>query len=36
MFKLFSVDDHIVEPPGVWVDRVPSGAQGARPPRCGA
>lgn len=22
MFKLFSVDDHIVEPPGVWVDRV--------------
>ena len=23
MFKLFSVDDHIVEPPGVWVDRVP-------------
>src|SRR3954465_5546492 len=24
MFKLFSVDDHIVEPAGVWVDRVPS------------
>ena len=24
MFKLFSVDDHIVEPPGVWVDRVPA------------
>ena len=22
MFKLLSVDDHIVEPPGVWVDRV--------------
>jgi predicted TIM-barrel fold metal-dependent hydrolase len=24
MFRLFSVDDHIVEPPGVWVDRVPA------------
>ncbi len=24
MFTLFSVDDHIVEPPGVWVDRVPA------------
>jgi hypothetical protein len=24
MFKLFSVDDHIVEPPGIWVDRVPA------------
>ena len=24
MYKLFSVDDHIVEPPGVWVDRVPA------------
>jgi predicted TIM-barrel fold metal-dependent hydrolase len=24
MFKLFSVDDHIVEPAGVWVDRVPA------------
>jgi Amidohydrolase len=24
MFELFSVDDHIVEPPGVWVDRVPA------------
>jgi predicted TIM-barrel fold metal-dependent hydrolase len=24
VFKLFSVDDHIVEPPGVWVDRVPA------------
>jgi predicted TIM-barrel fold metal-dependent hydrolase len=24
MYKLFSVDDHVVEPPGVWVDRVPS------------
>jgi predicted TIM-barrel fold metal-dependent hydrolase len=23
MFTLFSVDDHIVESPGVWVDRVP-------------
>jgi predicted TIM-barrel fold metal-dependent hydrolase len=25
MYTLFSVDDHIVEPPGVWVDRVPRG-----------
>jgi hypothetical protein len=24
VFKLFSVDDHIVEPPGVWVERVPA------------
>ncbi len=24
MFRLFSVDDHIVEPAGVWVDRVPA------------
>jgi predicted TIM-barrel fold metal-dependent hydrolase len=24
VFKLFSVDDHIVEPPGVWVDRAPA------------
>jgi predicted TIM-barrel fold metal-dependent hydrolase len=24
MFKVFSVDDHVVEPPGVWVDRVPA------------
>ena len=24
MYRLFSVDDHIVEPPGVWVDRVPA------------
>ena len=24
MYELFSVDDHIVEPPGVWVDRVPA------------
>ena len=24
MFKLFSVDDHIIEPAGVWVDRVPA------------
>ncbi len=24
MFELFSVDDHIVEPRGVWVDRVPA------------
>lgn len=24
MYQLFSVDDHIVEPPGVWVDRVPA------------
>ena len=23
MFSLFSVDDHIIEPAGVWVDRVP-------------
>ena len=22
MYKLFSVDDHIMEPPGVWTDRV--------------
>ena len=22
MCKLFSVDDHIVEPPGLWVDQV--------------
>jgi predicted TIM-barrel fold metal-dependent hydrolase len=27
VFKLFSVDDHIVEPPGVWVDRVPARAR---------
>jgi predicted TIM-barrel fold metal-dependent hydrolase len=24
MYKLFSVDDHIIEPPDVWMDRVPS------------
>ena len=24
MLKLFSADDHIIEPPGVWQDRVPS------------
>jgi predicted TIM-barrel fold metal-dependent hydrolase len=24
VLNLFSVDDHIVEPPGVWVDRVPA------------
>ena len=24
MHKLFSVDDHVVEPKGVWVDRVAS------------
>jgi predicted TIM-barrel fold metal-dependent hydrolase len=24
MYELFSVDDHIVEPAGVWVDRVPA------------
>ena len=24
MYTLFSVDDHIIEPPGVWVDRVPA------------
>ena len=24
MFTLFSVDDHMVEPPGVWVDRAPA------------
>jgi predicted TIM-barrel fold metal-dependent hydrolase len=24
VYKLFSVDDHIVEPAGVWVDRVPA------------
>ncbi len=24
MFKLFSADDHIIEPPGVWRDRVPA------------
>ncbi len=24
MLKLFSTDDHIVEPPNVWVDRVPA------------
>lgn len=24
MYTLFSVDDHIIEPPGVWVDRVPT------------
>jgi predicted TIM-barrel fold metal-dependent hydrolase len=23
LFELFSVDDHIIEPPGVWLDRVP-------------
>jgi predicted TIM-barrel fold metal-dependent hydrolase len=24
MYRLFSVDDHIIETPGVWVDRVPA------------
>jgi predicted TIM-barrel fold metal-dependent hydrolase len=24
MFKFFSADDHIIEPPGVWVDRLPA------------
>ena len=28
MFKLFSVDDHVVEPPGVWVEQW--GAEPAR------
>lgn len=32
MFKLFSVDDHIVEPPGVWTDRVPACPAGAGAP----
>src|SRR4051794_41425166 len=31
MFKLFSVDDHIVEPRHVWTDRVPSHMQEAAP-----
>src|SRR3954447_25522050 len=24
MYELISVDDHIIEPPGVWVDRLPT------------
>jgi predicted TIM-barrel fold metal-dependent hydrolase len=31
MFKLFSVDDHIVEPRHVWTDRVPSHMQESAP-----
>ena len=31
MYKLFSVDDHIIEPPGVWADRVPKKFQAAAP-----
>ncbi len=28
-----SVDDHIIEPPNVWQDRVPVQVQGHRSPR---
>ncbi len=31
MFQLFSVDDHIVEPAGVWSDRVPAAMQDRAP-----
>ncbi len=31
MYKLFSVDDHIIEPPGVWADRVAKKFQAAAP-----
>lgn len=31
MFKLFSADDHIIEPPGVWRDRVPVRYRDAAP-----
>ena len=30
-YDLFSVDDHIIEPPGVWVDRLPAKYQDACP-----
>ncbi|MGE0308962.1 MAG: amidohydrolase family protein [Acidimicrobiia bacterium] len=31
MYKLFSVDDHIVEPPNVWADRMPAKYREAAP-----
>ena len=31
MLKLFSADDHIIEPPGVWQDRVPARFRDAAP-----
>jgi predicted TIM-barrel fold metal-dependent hydrolase len=31
MLKLFSADDHIIEPPGVWQDRVPSRLKDSAP-----
>ena len=31
VFRLFSVDDHIVEPPNVWVDRVPAAVRDLAP-----
>ena len=33
VLKLFSVDDHIIEPPTVWRDRVPAPLPGGRPAR---
>jgi predicted TIM-barrel fold metal-dependent hydrolase len=29
--RIISVDDHVVEPPGVWVERLPSSHQGTGP-----
>jgi predicted TIM-barrel fold metal-dependent hydrolase len=31
MYELISVDDHIVEPPGVWIDRLPAKYRQAGP-----
>ena len=33
MLKLFSADDHIIEPPGVWQDRVPARYRDVAAPR---
>ena len=30
-YDLFSVDDHIIEPPNVWTDRLPAALQEAGP-----
>ena len=30
-YRLFSVDDHLIEPPGVFVDRVPERMREAAP-----
>ncbi|MEZ5166862.1 MAG: phosphatase PAP2 family protein [Acidimicrobiales bacterium] len=30
-FRIISVDDHVVEPPGVWQDRLPAKYRGRRP-----